>query len=256
VSAPAAEEATGEVEIVTRIDACGLQCPGPIMQVARAVENIAAGQGVSIVTGDAGFAGDIAGWCDSTGNTLLEVVAEKGSYRATIVKGAPQNPAVRAGAEGRKSKTLVMFSGDFDKAMAGFIIANGAVAMGSEVTMFFTFWGLNILRRDAKVAVRKSLIERMFGWMMPRGAGRLKLSKMNMGGAGTAMIKGIMNRKNVSSLPDLIGLARDAGVRFVACSMSMDLMGIKREELIDGVEEGGVAMYLNSAESGNVNLFI
>jgi NADPH-dependent 2,4-dienoyl-CoA reductase/sulfur reductase-like enzyme/peroxiredoxin family protein/rhodanese-related sulfurtransferase/TusA-related sulfurtransferase len=256
VSAPAAAKPAGDVEIVTRIDACGLQCPGPIMQVARAVENIVRGQGVSIVTGDSGFAGDIAGWCDSTGNTLLEVVAEKGSYRATIVKGAPQSSSEPACGGGGKSKTLVMFSGDFDKAMAGFIIANGAVAMGSEVTMFFTFWGLNILRRDAKVRVRKSLIERMFGWMMPRGARRLKLSKMNMGGMGTAMIKGIMNRKNVSSLPDLIDMARDAGVRLVACSMSMDLMGIKREELIDGVEEGGVAMYLNSAESGNVNLFI
>jgi peroxiredoxin family protein/TusA-related sulfurtransferase len=226
------------------------------MQVAGAVENIAPGQGVSIVTSDAGFAGDIAGWCESTGNTLLEVVTEKGSYRATIVKGAPQNSGERVCGTGGKSKTLVMFSGDFDKAMAGFIIANGAVAMGSEITMFFTFWGLNILRRDVKVPVRKSLIERMFGWMMPRGARRLKLSKMNMGGVGTAMIKGIMNRKNVSSLPDLIAMARDAGVRLVACSMSMDLMGIKREELIDGVEEGGVAMYLNSAESGNVNLFI
>ena len=246
----------GDVEIITRIDACGLQCPGPIMQLAKAVENIQPGQGVSIVTTDPGFAADIAGWCDSTGNTLVEVTPDKGGYRATVAKGSSAGTSDSAHVAPGKGKTLVMFSGDFDKAIAGFIIANGAVAMGSKVTMFFTFWGLNILRRDAKAPVDKSLIERMFGWMMPRGARRLKLSKMNMCGMGTAMIKGIMKQKNVASLPELIDSARDAGVRLVACSMSMDLMGIKREELIDGVEEGGVAMYLNSAESGNVNLFI
>ncbi len=139
---------------------------------------------------------------------------------------------------------------------AAFIIANGAAAMGSDVTMFFTFWGINALRRATSVAVRKNLVERMFGWMMPRGAEKLTLSKMNMGGMGLAMIKGIMKRKNVPSLPELIASAKAAGVRLVVCSMSMDLMGIKREELIDGVEEGGVALYLDRAEAGNVNLFI
>ena len=155
-----------------------------------------------------------------------------------------------------KHKTIVVFSGDFDKAMAGFIIANGAAAMGSKVTMFFTFWGLNVLRRAEAVSVKKNLIERMFGWMMPRGADKLALSKMQMGGMGLAMIKGIMRKKNVASLGDLIASARAAGVRMVACTMSMDLMGIKKAELIDGVEEGGVAAYLDSAEAGNVNLFI
>jgi peroxiredoxin family protein len=151
---------------------------------------------------------------------------------------------------------MVVFSGDFDKAMAAFVIANGAVAMGCEVTMFFTFWGLNILRRPEKVSVRKNLIERMFGWMMPRGADRLGLSQMNMGGLGLRMIKDIMARKGVASLPELIASARQAGVRLVACTMSMDLMGIRREELVDGVEEGGVATFLDNAETSNVNLFI
>ena len=153
-------------------------------------------------------------------------------------------------------KTLVVFSDAFDKAMAAFIIANGAAAMGSDVTMFFTFWGLNLLRRPQAVPVRKTLIERMFGWMMPRGADKTTLSKMNMAGMGTAMIKGIMKKKNVLSLPELIAAAQQSGVRLVACTMTMDLMGIKREELIDGVEEGGVAMYLDEAGSANVNLFI
>ena len=128
--------------------------------------------------------------------------------------------------------------------------------MGSEVTMFFTFWGLNVLRKNESASVRKNLIERMFGMMMPRGAGKLTLSKMNMGGLGTAMMKGIMQKKNVSSLEELIAKAQASGIKLVACSMSMDIMGIRKEELIDDVELGGVAMYLDHAEAGNVNLFI
>lgn len=154
------------------------------------------------------------------------------------------------------SKTMIMFSGDLDKAMAGLIIANGAAAMGDEVTMFFTFWGLNILRRAKKIKVRKSFMEKMFGWMMPRGAEKLSLSKMNMGGMGTAMMKDIMRKKKVSSLPELIGSAQDMGVKFIACTMSMDVMGIKPEEIIDGVEYAGVASYLGEADGANVNLFI
>ena len=151
---------------------------------------------------------------------------------------------------------MIMFSGDLDKAMAGLIIANGAAAMGDEVTMFFTFWGLNILRKAQKIKVRKSFMEKMFGFMMPRGADKLGLSKMNMGGMGTLMMKGIMRKKRVSSLPELIKSAQDLGVKFIACTMSMDVMGIKQEELIDGVEFAGVATYLGEADEANVNLFI
>ena len=153
-------------------------------------------------------------------------------------------------------KTMIMFSGDLDKAMAGLIIANGAAAMGDEVTMFFTLWGLNILRKAQKINVRKSFMEKMFGFMMPRGADKLGLSKMNMGGMGTLMMKGIMRKKRVSSLPELIESAQDLGVKFIACTMSMDVMGIKPEELIDGVEFAGVATYLGEADEANVNLFI
>ena len=151
---------------------------------------------------------------------------------------------------------MIMFSGDLDKAMAGLIIANGAAAMGDEVTMFFTFWGLNILRKAQKIKVRKSFMEKMFGFMMPRGADKLGLSKMNMGGMGTLMMKGIMRKKRVNSLPELIKSAQDLGVKFIACTMSMDVMGIKPEELIDGVEFAGVATYLGEADEANVNLFI
>ncbi|MDK2918667.1 MAG: hypothetical protein PWQ37_1400 [Candidatus Petromonas sp.] len=153
-------------------------------------------------------------------------------------------------------KTMIVFSGDLDKVMASFIIANGAAAMGNEVTMFFTFWGLNALRKAKKVKVKKDFMEKMFGWMMPRGAEKLGLSKMNFGGIGAKMMKDIMKKKNVSSLPELIEMAQMMGVKIVACTMSMDVMGIKEEELIDGIEFAGVATYLGEADEANVNLFI
>lgn len=153
-------------------------------------------------------------------------------------------------------KTIIMFSGELDKAMAGFIIANGAAAMGDDVTMFFTFWGLNILRKPEKIPVKKGFLEAMFGWMMPRGAAKLGLSKMNFGGMGAVMMKKIMNDKKVSSLPELIASAQALGVKIVACTMSMDVMGIREEELIDGLEFAGVATYLGEADEAGVNLFI
>ncbi len=153
-------------------------------------------------------------------------------------------------------KTIIVFSGDLDKVMASLIIANGAAAMGSQVTMFFTFWGLNALRRAKKIKVKKDFLESMFGWMMPRGAEKLSLSKMNFGGMGTQMMKSIMKKKNVNSLPELIESAQLMGVKMIACTMSMDVMGIKEEELIEGVELAGVASYLGEADEANVNLFI
>ncbi|MCL6634726.1 MAG: DsrE/DsrF/DrsH-like family protein [Peptococcaceae bacterium] len=153
-------------------------------------------------------------------------------------------------------KTIIVFSGDLDKVMAAFIIANGAAAMGDDVTMFFTFWGLNALRKPEKVRARKSFLQALFGWMMPRGAGRLGISKMNFGGMGAAMMKMVMKQKNVTPLPELIQTAREQGIKLVACTMSMDVMGFSKEELIDGLEFAGVATYLGEADEANVNLFI
>ncbi len=248
--------------VVKDIDACGLQCPGPIMQLKQAMDQIQPGQAVRISVSDPAFAADLDGWCHTTGSRLREKQLNQGVLTAVVEKGQVRSVPVRAseetpdGVTTNAQKTLVVFSDAFDKAMAAFIIANGAAAMGSDVTMFFTFWGLNLLRRAQAVPVRKTLIERMFGWMMPRGAEKTSLSQMNMAGMGTAMIKSIMRKKNVLSLPELIAAAKKSGVRLVACTMTMDLMGIKREELLDGVEEGGVAMYLDRAGSANVNLFI
>jgi peroxiredoxin family protein len=159
-------------------------------------------------------------------------------------------------ATGKDNKTIIVFSGDLDKAMAAFIIANGAASMGKKVTMFFTFWGLSILRKPDAVQVKKSPMDRIFGWMLPRGAGALKLSQMNMLGMGTKMMRAVMKDKNVSSLADLIASAQKAGIGIIACQMTMDVMGLRKEELIDGVEVGGVGYYLGKAEDSNLNLFI
>ena len=239
--------------IVKEIDACAMQCPGPIMKLKAVMNDVEKDDQVKITAVDPGFPPDVKAWCKSTGNELISLKKKNGVIEAIVAKQAPAKQTVK---DLSKKKTIVAFSGDFDKAMAAFIIANGAAAMGSEVTMFFTFWGLNILRKDAHVPVKKNLIEKMFGMMMPRGAKKLGLSKMHMMGMGTSMMKGIMKKKNAASLPELIDSAKKAGVQLVACTMSMDMMGIKKEELIDGIEEGGVAMYLSNAEQGNVNLFI
>lgn len=153
-------------------------------------------------------------------------------------------------------KTIIVFSGDLDRAMAAFVIANGAAAMGDDVTMFFTFWGLNILRKPEKIRVKKGFLQAMFGWMMPRGADKLGLSKMNFGGMGASMMKMVMKQKKVATLPELIATAKEQGIRMIACTMSMDVMGITEEELIDGLEFAGVATYLGEADEANVNLFI
>lgn len=152
--------------------------------------------------------------------------------------------------------TIVLFSGDLDKAIAAFIIANGAAAYDHEVTIFFTFWGLNALRKDEVVKTNKGLLEKAFGWMMPRGAKKLGLSRMNFGGLGPQMIKHVLKKHNALTLPQLIELAQEQGVKLVACTMTMDLLGLQQEELIDGLEYAGVAAYLGDASNGKVNLFI
>jgi peroxiredoxin family protein len=156
----------------------------------------------------------------------------------------------------KEKTTIVLFSGDMDKAIAAFIIANGAAAYDHDVTIFFTFWGLNTLRKDEVVKVKKGWLEKAFGWMMPRGAKKLGLSKMNFMGMGPQMIKHVMKKHNVLTLSQLIELAEEQGVKLVACTMTMDLLGLQKEELIDGLEYAGVAAYLGDANEAKVNLFI
>ncbi|MEG0391990.1 MAG: FAD-dependent oxidoreductase [Anaerovoracaceae bacterium] len=240
------------------LDCCGLQCPGPIMKVNEALKNMLPGETMRVSATDMGFAKDVESWCKRMGNTFMGkerqgkeniVTIKKGMEGACPLSERPVEPLPQG-------KSMIVFDGDMDKVLASFIIANGAAAMGRPVTMFFTFWGLNALRKSEKQKIKKPLIEKMFGAMMPRGAGKLKLSNMNMGGMGTKMMKSVMKSKNVSSLPELMEQAMASGVRLVACTMSMDVMGITKEELIDGVEFAGVASYLADAEESNVNLFI
>ncbi len=237
-----------------RLDCIGMQCPGPLMKVFEVMKELKDGDVMEVSASDPGFTRDIAAWCRRTGNTLLDNRMRGSDYVATVKKGGAQASAdVHSAGNG---KTIIVFSGDLDKVLASFIIANGAAAMGRHVTMFFTFWGLNVLRKANKQKVDKTFVESMFGAMMPRGSTKLKLSRMNMGGMGTIMMKRIMHDKNVDSLEALIHKAIKAGVKIVACTMSMDVMGIKEEELIEGVELGGVGAYLGDAEESNVNLFI
>ena len=236
------------------VDACGLQCPGPILKLYNKIKEVNEGDVVSIQATDYGFTSDVEAWAQSTGNRLLSLDSENGIISARVQKGAPK--AAETGVPMGKNKTLVIFSGDMDKALAGCIIANGVIASGHEASMFFTFWGLNLLRKNTRVKVEKTFIERMFGWMMPRGTQKASLSQMNMGGLGTAMIKNIMKQKNVDSLETMLQTAIDNGVRIQACQMSMDLMGIKREELIDGIEVVGVASMLAASDHSNGVIFI
>ncbi len=240
------------------LDCSGMQCPGPIMKVNETLKEMEDGEVLKVSATDMGFAADVDSWCRRTGNTLVKTERQGKENIVYIRKGTGQGLLMKEKAVGESvdGKTIIVFSGDLDKVLASFIIANGAAAMGRKVTMFFTFWGLNALRKSQSVPVRKPFMDKMFGAMMPKGAGKLKISKMNMGGMGTAMIRKVMNDKNVDSVEMLMKHAMENGVKLIACTMSMDIMGITKEELIDGVELAGVASYLGDAEESNVNLFI
>ncbi len=238
-----------------KIDACGMQCPGPIMKLSKTLKEINEGEIVEISTTDSGFKSDIESWCKSTNNTLLGITTENKIIKAIIQKGTGKEVPLPETSD-KNGQTMVVFSNDLDKALAAMIIANGAAASGKKVTLFFTFWGLNILRKSNNQPVKKGLIDKMFSLMMPKGAEKLILSKMHMGGLGTLMMKWVMKNKNVSSLTELIKSAKENGVKFIACNMSMDVMGIKQEELIDGVEIAGVAKYISESSDSNSNLFI
>ncbi len=154
--------------------------------------------------------------------------------------------------------SMIVFSGDLDKALASLIIATGSVAMGLEVVMFFTFWGTTLLRDKGKKVGGKDMMGKMFGAMLPTGTGDLKLSKLNMGGMGTVMMKSLMKKKNVASMEEMLELAGEMGVKIYICEMSMDLMGFKKEEMIDypGLDYAGVATFLDEAIDSKMQLFI
>jgi peroxiredoxin family protein/TusA-related sulfurtransferase/rhodanese-related sulfurtransferase len=248
------------------VDACGLQCPGPILKLKTEIAGVKPGDRMMVKASDPGFARDVKSWCNMTGHRLVSLKEGKGIIQAVVQKsggdlqssttiGLPAE-AARIISNTSKEMTLISFSDDMDKALASLVIANGALASGKKVTIFYTFWGLNIIKKFDKPQVKKSFMGRMFSMMLPSDNRKLKLSKMNMGGMGASMMKGIMKRQKIDNLQLMLQTALDNGLNIIACQMSMDVMGVKREELIDQVVIGGVANYLESAGTAGINLFV
>ena len=240
---------------IVEVNACGLMCPGPIMKLKSTYEQLDNDAMLCITATDQAFAKDVKSWCKMTGADLVSLDKQAGQVKALVRKQQPKAcaPVQQGGVE---NKTIVVFSDDLDKALASFVIANGAASTGKKVSMFFTFWGLNIIKKSQKPAVEKDIWGRMFSWMLPSDSKALKLSQMNMMGIGSKMMRFLMKKKKIDSLESLIAQAREQGVEFIACTMSMDVMGVKKEELLDDVTLGGVATYLERTEEANLNLFI
>lgn len=246
-----------EKEVMT-LDACGLACPGPILKVKEASQDLKPGQVMEILSSDSGFKNDLPPFCAANGLEFISAEKKDGLIVGRLRKPLTAlEPLQGAGASNPQDATLVVFSGELDKAMAALVIANGALAMGGKATLFFTFWGLNVLRKDQPPMVQgKSFMDKMFGWMLPRGVHKLPLSTMHMAGMGTKMMKDRMAAKDLPNLPGLLDSAIAGGARLVACTMSMEAMGIREEEMIEGIELGGVAEFLGASSQSGTNLFI
>lgn len=239
-----------------KLDACGLQCPGPILRLKQAMEELSTGDVLEISATDAGFPRDAEAWCHSTGHRFLGHRMQGGVQLVEIEKASPCAIASAQVQDTAQGKTFILFSEDLDKTLATFILANGAAATGTKVSIFFTFWGLAALKKEQKPSTKKDFLARLFGWMLPSDSRSLGLSKMNFCGIGPKLMRYLMRSKGVDSLESLRQQALDAGVEFIACQMSMDVLGIQREELLDEVTVGGVASYMERAERSRVNLFI
>lgn len=238
------------------IDLCGLSCPGPLVKVKENMDKIGDGEVFKAKASDPGFYNDIQAWAKSTNNEILSLKKDGDNIFVDLLKNKKNNSSKENKIiETNDGLTIVVFSGDLDKAIAAFIIANGALTMGKKVTMFFTFWGLSILKRK-NIDTNKSLIEKMFSFMLPKNSKELPISKMNMFGTGPKMIRWIMKKKNIMSLETLMAESIKNGANLVACTMSMDVMGIQKEELIEEISFGGVGQYLGEADKANKNLFI
>lgn len=240
------------------VDACGLQCPGPILTLKKTMDSMSQGDFLRVLATDPGFNRDVQSWSKLTGNRLVSLDTKDGTIEAVLEKGSGRvlasststGPSIQDGA------SIIVFSNDMDRVLAAFVLANGAAATGKKVTMFFTFWGLTVLRTKRPGKVKKDFMGSMFGMMLPKGMDDLSLSQINFGGMGPKLMKRRMKQKHVDQLRSMYTQARMAGVRMVACQMSMDIMGIAAVELLDGVEIGGVATYMEAASESGVNLFI
>lgn len=241
------------------LDCTGLACPGPILKLTEHMKSLNVGDEILVHVADPGFATDGPAWAKRNEHQLVSIEPEGPGFRATFRKGGAgaMTSTTTAGViTGPPKTSFVVFSGDLDKLIAAFIIANGALAMGEQVSMFFTFWGLNALRRKKPPKRERNALDKVFGAMMPAGPEELKLSQMHMMGAGTAMINRVMKEGGVPTLPDLMKTAIAAGARLIACTMTMDLLGIAESDLIKSVEFGGVATFLDEAADSRTTLFI
>lgn len=246
-------------EEIISIDARGLTCPGPVMQLKKNYDLMGDGDQLEIQVTDQAFGQDLTSWSNMVGANVLSIDKSGGTITARIEKPGKKKEQENEPVVVQQtidSQTMIVFSDDMDKALASFVIANGAAAAGKKVTLFFTFWGLNIIKKVDKPKVKKDIWGKMFGMMLPSSSKKLKISQMNMGGLGSKMMRMVMKKKNVETLENMMQQAKDNGVEFIACSMSMDVMGIASEELMDGVTIAGVAAYLERANKANVNLFI
>jgi peroxiredoxin family protein len=189
----------------------------------------------------------------SPAERLLELERSVEALRSAVSEQAQ----VKAASAREDRLSMVVFSGSLDRLIAAFVIATGAASMGMQVNLFFTFWGTAALRRDS-VRVKKSLLGKMFGWMLPSGSKKLPLSQMNMAGMGPVMIRQIMKSKGVASLEEMMTLAGELGVEVAVCTMSMDLLGMHEGEMIDypKLSYCGVAKFLETSSSGKVTLFL
>lgn len=245
-------------ESIKLVDACGLQCPGPILTMKKTMDSMSQGDFLRVLATDPGFNRDVQSWSKLTGNRLVSLETKDGKIEAVLEKGTGK--AVGQTTNGpvalQDGASFIVFSNDMDRVLAAFVLANGAAATGRKVTMFFTFWGLTVLRTKKPGRVKKDFMGKMFGMMLPKGMDDLALSQINFGGMGPKLMKKRMKQKHVDQLRSMYTQARMAGVRMVACQMSMDIMGIPAVELLDGIEIGGVATYMEAASESGVNLFI
>ena len=236
------------------INAKGSQCPGPIMSLADGVKKAQNNQKIIVEATDPGFAKDAVSWAAVTGNTLESLDEKDGVITAVFIKTFNLGEAPIPIKE--DMATIVMFSDELDKGLAAFNIALGALAMGMKVQVFFTFWGLSLIRKKRDGVDDKSFKEKLLGHVLPADDMSLSISHKNMMGLGAKMMERVMKDKNVPPLDFMIHLAKYDGVKFIACQMSMEILGVKKEDLMDGVEPGGVATMLEYARKSSLNYFI
>jgi len=236
------------------VDVRALACPGPVVRLKQEMDGLANGETLQL-TASVSFASDLNSWIASSGNELISQTATDHHLVALIMKRSSEDARVTRQSTSDQA-AIILFSNDLDKALAALIIACGMAAAGQKVGVFFTFWGLSVLRKNPAPSVSKSLLSTMFGWMLPKGAQKLALSKMHMAGMGTEMMKYVMRQQNVPTLQELMVQAKGMGVKFIACEMAMNVMGLTREELVEIDDVAGIASFAEMAKQSGTTLFI